>query len=382
MEIFHIWDLDRVNIRLDYNFLKKVNILLIKKFKFKREAWKLIFPCGDIPFGSFKNSLKESSYKKFFFPLDVWLRIIDFLKIPRDEFEKSITSYKTAGGVNYIESPILPIVINPIFHMIFAHNIGDGTVINPKKGRLPYFGYRQFDEFYRLAYVKKLEYIFGKIKYQKEYFIKSTRPYCPAMISSLFFKYYKFSIEDFLSDRARITGPLLNSDKDSLLAVLIAFIIDEGYIDSTQISICLKNKLLINDLKQICDKLNYESKITEPISEISKHYARLHILRRGMKKLFEDYIHLNERYPIINLGKKGKKIEDSFKIYNRKIIKKKGNQDNILSILIEEQLSVNQIAERIGMTRQGVRFHIHNLIKQNKIELIDKNKLNWEYKAC
>ncbi|MBS3080145.1 hypothetical protein J4221_01620 [Candidatus Pacearchaeota archaeon] len=31
------------------------------------------------------------------------------------------------------------------------------------------------------------------------------------------------------------------------------------------------------------------------------------------------------------------------------------------------------------MTRQGIRFYIHNLINEGKIKIIDKNNPNWVY---
>jgi hypothetical protein len=375
---FHIWDLDRVNIKLKSSFIYKINDRIQKKFGSKPKAYKKIFKNSEIPFSTFKNILKSSYNKYFFVSLKNYIKIAEKIGISKEELEENIISYKTAGGINYIETPILPIRINPVFHMVFAHNIGDGTVINSKKGRLPYFGYRQFNEFYRLAYIKKIEWIFGKIKFQKDYFKTSTRPYCPSVLSSLFFKYYNLKIEDFLSDKARIPN-IIFQDKDSLLAVLIAFIIDEGNIDSTQITINLKNTLLIKDLKRICDILNYNSKITQGKKESENDYARLHILREGMKELYKNYLELNKIYPIIDLGIKGKRIESSFKIYSRMIYKTGGNRNLILEILKKEQMSVNQLAERINMTRQGIRFHIHKLLNDRKIKVIDNTKLNWIY---
>jgi len=375
---FHIWDLERVHIKLKEEFLDYLNSKMKQKFNSKGKAYKEFFQKDQIPFATFKNILKKSNMKIFFASLGVYLIICKNLNISREELERNILSYKTAGGVNYIYNPILPIKINPIFDMILAHNIGDGTVINPKNGRLPYFGYRQLDEFYRLAYIKKIEFIFGRILYKKDYVVKTTRPYCPPVLSSLFFKYYNLNLEDFLSYKARIPKFIFNKGKDSLLAILIAFIIDEGNIDSTQITIHLRNELLIKDLGDICNVLDYDYRITKGI-ESSGNYDRLHILRKGMKKLWTDYKLLNKKYPLIHLGWKGKKIEDSFKIYDRKIIRVRGNKELIRLLLNEEQLSVNQIAERLSMTRQGIRYHIHNLINENKIKLIDGNKSNWLY---
>ena len=377
MELFHIWDLERVHTKIKESFLNDLNKAINEKFKTKENAYKSLFQEKVIPFPTFKNILKPSYSTQFFVPLDVYLKIINALNIPKDDLEKNIISYKTSGGVNYIEKPILPIKITPVFDMILAHNIGDGTVINPGKGRLPYFGYRQFNKFYRVQYVRKIEEIFGRINFKDDYFEKSTRPYCPPVLSSLFFKYYNLDVSDFLSDKARIPHVIFEKGKESLLAVLIAFIIDEGHIDSTQITINLKNKLLIEDLNKICDILGYESKVTFLLKEIN--YSRLHILRKGMARLYKAYLVLKEKYTIIDLGWKGEKLRKSFEIYNRAIIRTKGNQDLMFDILRNEQLSVNQIAERVNMTRQGVRYHIHKLLNDRKIRIINNKELNWIY---
>jgi len=88
---------------------------------------------------------------------------------------------------------------------------------------------------------------------------------------------------------------------------------------------------------------------------------------------------LNKKHSVIDLGFKGDKIKNSFNINYRKIRNVKGNRDLILSLLQVENISINQIADKINMTRQGVRYHINNLLKDNKIKIIDKNQLNWVY---
>jgi len=377
-DIIHIWELERVSIKISLDFLERINKEIRIKFKSKPKAHKQIFMANEIPFSTFKNLLKKSNMKSFFVPLGIYMKIVNALNIPLEILEKSVIAYKTSNGPNYVFDPILPIKITPIFDMIIAHNISDGTVINPKKGRLPYFGYRQFDEHYRKLYVMKLEDIFGKIKFRENYFNVSTRPYCLPVLSSLFFKHYNLNVSSFLSRSAKIPREILMKTEDYLLAVLIAFIIDEGHIDSTLIVIGLKNKDLVSDLKKICDLLGYDSKVTYRRGEFEE-YAYLYILRKGMKKLYRDYLLLREKYSVVDMGRKGKLINESLKIYSRKIYKTKGNKWIILSILRNEQLSVNQLAIRINMTRQGVRFHIHNLLKENKIRIIDKENPNWIY---
>ncbi|MFA5174320.1 MAG: HTH domain-containing protein [Candidatus Pacearchaeota archaeon] len=378
MEEFNLWDLDRINIRVNKSFLDKINQEISLQYKNKVEAYRILFLNKEIPWISFKNMLKKSYMRDFFVPLEILLKITDKLRISKEELQKNVIAYKTAGGVNYIENPILPIKITPVFHMLLGHHLGDGTAINPRKGRLPYFGYRQFNEFYRVGYIRKIESIFGKINFKKDYITKSTRPYCPPSISTLLFNYYNFSIKDFNSLTSRLPQDIFQKDKDSLLAILCAFIIDEGHVDSTLIVIALKNKPLVLDLKKICDILDYDSKITYRFGEY-RDYGYLQILRKGMKRLYLDYLNLNKKYSVIDLGWKGKQIEDSFKVYTRKIQRAKGNKNLILNILKNEQLSVNQLANQLNMTRQGIRFHIHNLLKENEIRIINKNDPNWLY---
>lgn len=379
MDSMNIWDLKRVHIKLKNSFLEKINQDIFFRFITKKNAYNKIFKNKEIPWATFKNLLKQSVMNNFFAPFNVYLKIIKNLNISKEVLQENIISYKTGRGVNYIEKPILPIKITPLFDMILAHNIGDGTVINPGKGRLPYFGYRQFDIFYRFQYIKLIEGVFGKVKFKTNYLNNSTRPYCPPVLSSTFFKYYNLNDRDFLSKTARIPKKIFSKNKEYSLAVLLSFIIDEGNIDSTQITISLKNKALIGDLYRICRILNYKSKITERKSELYKDCAYLNILRGGMKRLYNDYLNLKKKYPVINLGFKGEKIKSSFNIYDREIYKTKGNREIILAMLKKEPLSVNQLAMRINMTRQGIRFHIHNLINNKKIRLIDSSKANWIY---
>ncbi len=381
MEEVHIWDLERVHIKIKKEFLEKLNKEIALQFKSKRKAHSNIFKNNEIPSSTFKNILKPSYMRDFFVPLEIYMKTTESLSLSKYDLEKNIIAYKTAGGGNHIKYPILPIRITPVFDMLIAHHIADGTVINPKRGRLPYFGYRQFDELYRLAYIKKIESIFGKISFKKDYIKDSTRPYCPPILSTLFFKYYNLNEKSFLSKKARIPKGILDKkEKDNLLAILIAEIIDEGNIDSTLIAISVKNEGLIRDLNEICSVLGYKTKVSRKLKE-NGWYDCLYILREGMKKLYGDYIILNKKYPCIDLGWKGEKIVQSLKIDDREIIRKKGNKNLILKLLHNEDLSVNQLALRLNMTRQGIRYHIHNLLKENKIKIIDKKQPNWLYGA-
>lgn len=376
-EEYNIWDLEGVHVSISEDFLSKLNHLIFEKFKVKRVAYQSIFGNKLYTFTVFKNMLKPSYHAHQFIPLEFVTTLCEELNISKEELQKNILAYRSWGSVNSIKSPKLPIEITPVFDMIYAHNIGDGTV-SKAKGRFPYFAYRQFNEFYRESYQKKIEFVFGNIKRKKETFLDNTRIRCPSVLSSLFFKHYNLDDRSFLSDTARISQKVFDKGKDSLLAVLVALIIDEGHIDSTQIAIGLKNGLLIDDLKKICDLLGYDASVCRGKGEYFG-FDHLRIKRNGMKKLYEDYLELNNNYPVINLGIKGERIKKSFEISSRGIIRTKGNSNLIIEILKSENLSVNQIASRINMTRQGVRYHIHKLLNRGRVRILDKTKSNWTY---
>jgi predicted transcriptional regulator len=96
--------------------------------------------------------------------------------------------------------------------------------------------------------------------------------------------------------------------------------------------------------------------------------------------LYDDFLELNGKYPEIDLGYKGDQMRHSFLIKERKIIRTKGNKEIILKLMENKSLTVNEIAKLIKMTRQGVRYHIKNLLKDDKICIVSKfNENNYIY---
>jgi len=375
VEKINIWELGKyVYIIPNDSFLTYINSSIRDKFRSKEKFYSLIKGEIKLPYSSFRNLLKYSYYKKYYAPLDVFLICCYNLNITTEYLQRSIISYKTKKGYNVINNPLLPIRLTPIFDMVIAHTMADGCVVGYKE-RQPYLRYRQYDKELRDLYFKKIESLFGKIDYKKdEYFERNYVAICPPVLSQLFIDYYGLNKRSFLSDRARVPPALFNKPKINQLAFLLAFIIDEAKIDSTLIDIRLKNVNLTEDLYKICKRLGYSSTFVK-----KGDYGFLYIKRDGMKKLFRDYQNLIKKYPQAYFGKLHKKIEDGFKIYNRPIYKSKGNSDLILNYLKIEDLTVNQLANKVNMTRQGVRFHVHNLENGGKIMKKGMYKRNFLY---
>ncbi|RJQ18242.1 hypothetical protein C4573_00790 [Candidatus Woesearchaeota archaeon] len=361
----NIWEAGiRINIKIKKEFLNLINQEIKKRFKTKRAIHEKLTIHYPLLFSVFKNSMK-TSYKQFV-DLEIFINLCKLLKIPLGQFQENILAYKTRRGRNSIENPKLPIKITPIFDMILSHHIGDGCVVNPKRNRKPYFSYRQFNKTYRELYIKKIESVFGKLEYKNAYatYEQTTKIYFPVVVSELMFKMYRLNIDSFRSETARIPKEIMRKNWKHKLAFLIGIIIDEGTVDSCLISIRMKNEAIIEDLRDICVDLGYNCSIKQ-----NRHGLHaLYILSGGLSKFYKDYLILAKEYPEVNLGYKGAKIKEFISRINKPQLYMHGNDDKIIVLLSEKTLSINELAAKLNMTRQGARYLVKKLLRDNKIE--------------
>ncbi len=338
-----------------------------RTFKTKNTAHALVEKEHRVSFSSFKNLLKPSHPE--FVSLEIFLTLCSLLQISRYELQDNVISYKSVRSHNYIENPKLPLRITPIFDMLIAHHIADGTVVDAKRNRRPYFSYRQYDAEYMDLYRKKITSLCGDLRYNQLERDK-TRTYCPSFLSWVLFQHYGLNSRSFLSLSARVPEGLFSKSRENLLAFLIAFIIDEGSIDSSMIVIGLKNPSLAADLYRICRLLDYDASFKERRGG----YGYLHILSSGVKSFWRDYLKLRETYAEIDLGRQGRKLERSFLYPTRKIRYIGGNKKKVLELLQDAPLSVNELADRLCMTRQGARFLVISLTAKGFINKIPQKK--------
>jgi hypothetical protein len=377
MEGINIWELgDRINVKIDDDFSEKIRSIIRKKYLSFPKFYAKFNKHFTVSFSVLRNRLKPK-YKNFV-DLEIYVDICKLIGIQLVELQEHILAYKSRRGRNSIEKPILPVKITPIFDMLIAHHIGDGTVINAQKGWRPYFGYRQFNNKYRLLYLQKIESVFGKLSYKKEYFKdeNNTRIYCPTVVSDLMFRLYGLNSNSFRSEIARIPQQVLKKDWKHKLAFLIGLIIDEGFVDSTLIAIRVKNHELIQDLGLLCSDLAYRYTITKE----ENGYASLYILSQGLSKFYKDYLILLDEYPEVDLGHKGVKIKEFIDRLDKPKRYRHGNKQKILALLSNETLTVNELATKLNMTRQGARYLIHQLEDEEKVEVKSIVKYaNWKY---
>jgi hypothetical protein len=377
MEEINIWELgSRINVRLDGEFYSTVKCMIKSRYISLDSFYEEFKKHQHISFSVLKDRLKPGY--KYFVDLEIYILICKILNIPLEEMQKHIIAYKTRRGSNYIENPILPIKITPIFDMLVAHHIGDGNVINPKHNRKPYFSYRQYDQHYKLLYLKKIAAVFGTLRYDKEYFsnTNNTKVYGPVVIADLMFSVYNLDVNSFKTEIALVPKELLKKNWKHELSFLIGIIIDEGHVDSNLIVIRMKNHNFIKGLREICSELSY----TATLKLEDNGFACLYILSSSLSKFYKDYLVLLTEYPEVDLGYKGSKIREFIDRINKPKIYRPGNVDVILKLLSKEELTVNELASRLRMTRQGARYLIHKLEKENKVEVKSVVKFaNWKY---
>jgi hypothetical protein len=361
----NIWDLgDRINIKVNVSFIDFINEKIKEKYKTKRNIHKELIKYYKIPFSVFRDRMKKGY--KYFIDLEILLNLCKILNISLDKLQSNILAYKTRGGYNSIRDPILPIKITPIFDMLIAHFIGDGFVVDPKRRRKIYFGYRQYDKKYRNLFIKKVESIFGKIEYVNDYMLNkgTTQVYFPVVVSRLMFKLYGLNPKNFKSDQAIIPKEVLRNGWKYKLAFLIAIIIDEGHIDSDLIIIRMKNNDFMGNLQNLCNDLEYNTSMKKGKDCLTN----LYILSKSLKKFYMDYNSLLKEYPEIDMGYKGDKIKEFINRLDKPKVYIKGNKPRILSELSKESLTVNELATKLNMTRQGARYLVNALLNEGKIE--------------
>ncbi|MBU0635802.1 hypothetical protein KKE06_02135, partial [Candidatus Micrarchaeota archaeon] len=293
-------------VELKNNFLFFLNRIRKKKFKSigrLHEATAL-----DIPFLTFKSYLKPSFPN--FRDLHVLLKICDCLNIPKDKLQKNISAYQFKKSRITVRCPILPIRVTPLFPMLIAHMIADGNIVRFKNKSTIYFSYRQYNPRLRLLLLEKTMTLFGELHYKEKYFFERTKIYLPVVLTRLLCNYYGFKDSGFLSKSAILPKSIMGSSKPHLLAVLIAFIIDEGHIDSGQIVIKLKNDFLLRQLSEICNKLGYKNSV-KPIDKYGM--TALYLLKKGVQSFWKEYLDLKRNFPAVDMGYREQKIKSNIR---------------------------------------------------------------------
>lgn len=351
-----------IAVEVDNHLLQTIHERATEVFETKTALWRYTAEETSYSWSTVKNKFKPSHCHRI--PLRLLFLASEKLEIADYQLREGISSYSVVRGSTAIIEPALPIIVSPIFDMLVAHHISDGTLVCAQ-GRLPYFGYRQFDNKLRQSYRDKLEQVFGKIAYSQDYTGKkeTTRIYAPVAASQIILSYLGQGEKAYLSTTAQVPQTIKKHSPSHKLAFLLGVFIDEGSVDANQAVIRMKNFEVIKTLQEFCRELKYSCKTTS--YENGMH--QLYIHARSIPKFYTDFLHLQNKYPFLTLSYKGGQLRKATDRLQKPRRYLPGNKKRILQFLTREPLTVNEIAERCSMTRQGARYHIKTLINAGKV---------------
>ena len=247
-------------------------------------------------------------------PLWILVEISKFLsdsKKTDNEYMKSIERnvefYTSTGNANPIINPKLPIIVNPEFASIVFHFCGDGHLGNKRDC----CSYKQKNKQGLVNFLNKLKNSFGYFDYSKSEF-ENYRLNIPKTISDIYRLY--FNLDSLNTFEARIPNSIKSFPKEFLVAGLCSFIVDEGHVGEV-ITIYSKNKLLLEDIREIAIKCSYRCyDIKEKYARSKFDCYRFSISSGSYKKLYDYLNYLSKKFPTCNLAHKMERLEKQINI--------------------------------------------------------------------
>lgn len=350
---------NRIWVKFNENFRKK----FFEKIRFK-EINKL-----------FKNSLVYSTFQQWkrgvcSIPLWFILKISRYLEIPIIELEKNILSYQGPSTSTPILYPKLPLLEDNRVVRLVTHILCDGWVsgsagTNLPKGKGP-SGYRNFNKTLIDNFENDLS-VFGEFKLDKDY--GHGHILFPNVIQYILEKIYKIKFSTF---EGRLPKRFWNLDEELVKEVIKAFGDDEGHVYDHNIDFYSMNKFLISDLRSLLKHKFSEMKV-------SKIKTNLHSARNPKYS----FSILSNSFPAFRkeIGfchpLKMKDLEYNVDRMSIKQSKIKGlTKGKILDLLKNERLSAKELSRRTNVCHAQALWHLNNLKKQGKVEIVEKGKFN------
>jgi len=299
-------------------------------------------------------------------PLWVLMHLSKSANISLVEMERNIVSYKLTNSPARVavREPILPVKLTPEFVSLTAHFCFDGSL--PKDGKGSYYSQKNIEQVNN--FIEKTKNCFGgvpakiRLDGKKVYSIR-----LPRIIGEACRHICGF--ETFDSLRTVIPERIKESGSDFKAAFLVSAIVDEGCVGTEYIQLMLKNKKMIEDLREICSDLDCDC--TEPRGRKGyKNFSYFYI--KSVVKLWENITGLTKRYPSISFGFKESKFR--YVISSRGFAKPEHNartaaeRKKIILNNLKESKTSFELANTLKIPARSVRRHLGSLLESGKIE--------------
>ncbi len=255
-----------------------------------------------------------------------------------------------------------PLYLTPELVSIAFHLFGDGYLA--KKGQQSH--YRQVNQEGLNNFKQKLLNCFGKFNIVIS---EKSKIAIPKVLSE-FLKEY-LNLGSCYWNKSRINKTIKKLPKEFLLAGLNAFIVDEGHIGES-IEIYSGNKLLLQDIKEIAEKLGYNtSKIDIKIYKKSKTY-RTRISTKNAQLLLQDIQLLSKKFPTCGLAHKEHLLEEIVRRQTRdwKTRPTGETKERIITLLTKGNINSKELRLKLNISGSTLREHLITLEAQNKVKRI------------
>lgn len=274
--------------------------------------------------------------------------------------EKNIKCIRARHGRLKIYNPKLPIKDSIELREIMTHLLCDGYASIKKHTTLKY----DLTSLEAIQEFKNELNIFGDIPKLKirEYTppkpkAKMYRLNFPKAITKILSN--KFQI-DFSWDKGRFPKEFFYGDRKLLIAIVRAFLIDEGHIKDLSVKFSSNNLHLLQDLELICSKLGYK---TLSIKKCRTCYM-LPLSTKSFLKIYNDLMSIAP-LPIIH---KQKRLELALKLLNKRYIHFDVKSE-IVNLLKIKPMTTSELCEKIIARRNNINNHLHQLKRKNLVEI-------------
>lgn len=365
--IFHLEQFpDNIYIFLENKYRKNFFETAIKVIGSKNKLSKLLNIHSRTLFDWYNGCRKQSYDGKIhiqYMPLFIIKKLSKILvkngykSLDMKNLEKYVLMYRTHSG-NPVKSPKIPLKETPELASLLMHLIADGSA---QPNRTPhYFNTRPelLDEF------EKNLRIFGNLKVIRN----ENEIYFSKTIADIMRNIYNI---DFSSKKARVPEIFKYLPKSFSIALIRAFIDDEGSIGDGRITFHSINKMLLNDIKEL---LNIH------FPEITKHTSNIctgkggsyFYIKIGGIEYYQKSIGLTHkikskylRYNIKRLRKNKNKVN----INPRGITKKK-----IVDSLKKKPSTIKNMSIKLGIRYITTQQHFRDLKNKQIIKIFKESK--------
>ncbi|MFH0867858.1 MAG: hypothetical protein V1831_00965 [Candidatus Woesearchaeota archaeon] len=307
---------------------------------------------------------KDGGHYERFVSIKNLRKILDFCKnsdSPLFDFrviEKHIKYIRAIHGKLRICNPKLPIDDSVELREIVTHLLCDGYASNKKRMTSKY-------DLTSLEAVKEFQEelsLFGKIQNLEIRKYNPPKPRAtvyrlnfPKAITKMLCN--EFNV-DFSWNKGRIPKEFFRGDKKLLVAIVRAFLIDEGHIHSLSVKFSSNNLELLYDLESICLKLNYESL---GIRNCKSCYV-LSLSTKSFLNICNDIMSISP-LPIL---KKQKRLELGLKLLKKRYIHSDVGKE-IIELLKVKPMTISQLCEKIISRRNNIDNHLNKLKTKNVV---------------